>query len=95
MYIPFSEEFEHEFESKVYYVVSVGFREIDDEGRVYTELTKLEVTDEHNEPVEETSDAYLEIQEYVLHDRDYEVEEHGFVSEWDDEEEIPYYLRSS
>lgn len=91
MYIPFSEEFEHEYNGQVYFVRSSGCREIDCDGVQYTELTELDVFDENEEPVEEGSEAYNEIEEYVLYDRNYEVEEHGFSSDWADEEEFPVF----
>lgn len=95
MYIPFSEEFEYEFESNTYYVQSTGYREVDDEGHEYTEVSNLIVTDEAGNDVEKNTDAFLDIEEYVTYDRNYEVEQHGFPDEWQDEEEVPFYQRSN
>lgn len=94
MIFNFAEEFEYEVNGNIYQVEVVGSRETDIDGRMYSELNKLIVIDDLGNELDDYDDVYNEIQEYVLYDKQYEIEDHGFSSEWADEEEFPEFGRN-
>ncbi len=91
MRITFQEDFEHEIGDKVYCVEVSGQRETDFEGRIFAELDYLIVIDEEGNELDDTSDAYNDVEEYVCYDREFLFENTGFDEDYDDEEEIPQW----
>lgn len=91
----FNDEFEFETEGKIYYVEVSGCKEYDTwTGRSETELSYFSVVAEDGTELDDTSDVYNEIEEYVAYDRNYDQESNGFDDDYSDEEEIPTLYKS-
>lgn len=87
MKIPFFEEFEATINGEMFQVEASGDREWDEDGRVFTTLSKLVIIDELGNELNDTSDVFNEIHENIVYSRDLDED-----SSFDDEEEIPNWL---
>lgn len=85
MKIAFQDEFEVDIDGILYYIEATGDREWDEDERVFTSLSKLVVTDELGNELDDNDDVYNEIREIILFSND---TRDALNKDWD-EEEIP------
>ena len=71
----FQDEFEHEIDGKLYYI-SVEGQQYSEEDGDYTDIESVDIADEEGTTLERGDTNFAEIQE-VVHNRDYQVEEHS------------------